>query len=111
MHRGKALEELRKHLDASLAQETQVGSNMAMAISMLGLLEERLGNKQAHCMHRTVVGRISMAKGGLSNLPYKPGYSVVLETEMCWALDSAYPVLDRPRGRRYRRVESVNVAR
>ena len=107
MHRGKALEELRKHFHAFLVQETQVGSNVVMAISMLGLLEERLGNKQAHCMHRTIVGRILTAKGGLSNLPYEPGYSVVLETEMCWALDSGYSVLDHPPRRRYRRVESM----
>ena len=111
MHRGKALGELRTHLNESLVQETQVDPNVVMAISMLGMLEERLGNKQGHYMHRKIVGRILRAKGGLGNLPYEPAYSVVLETEMWWTLNSGYSVIDRPTKRRYRRVESGNVAR
>ena len=97
MHRGKALEALRHHLMKVEAVEEEISDTAIMAVAMLASLEEVLGDRMSHTMHRETMGRMVKAKGGLRKLRYDARYFVVSEAEMVWALESGYSVIPHDR--------------
>ena len=103
LHRGKALEELRMHLDMVVTKGAELSPTAIIAVVMLACLEEQLGDAASHMVHRETVGQMLRAKGGLENLSYDPRYSVASEIEMIWALTSGYTVIPYKAAKRCRR--------